>query len=452
VHGGLVRDSAGGQEPAEAGPEPACSRSGPRGEGFARQRPGQQGGPPGTQPYQVGPGGPEPGDGLHGGDLGRERLEGAVRGHGVAGDRAGTDVRGAGGKPRVPHPERFQHEAGGRAGVRQSGDVGDQLPEHAVPAVARPGDPARATAGDDGAHERAQVRNAVGVDLLGAVDPAGVAEQFPYGHRIVGQPDRAQAVVGGGVQAQPALGHQPEHRGRGDQRGHAGRAEPAAGLQRLGPVQVGMPPGDHPRRAAGLAAGQDQGGQAQLGAGLLGQAGYLVRGLTEGAGRRRRLGAGVGDPVAEGKSPQPGQPVRRCRVGHRDIPQPGQLNLGLQRPLADDHELGAQVRGHLGGLLHQVARRKGGQHAVVEMLPELVLTWSRPLRPVGTGETRDNPAQVGQGVAFLPVARLLQRGPVRQAEFAGDGGLGIVQGGELTRGQAAFRLESEVPQAGPSGQ
>jgi hypothetical protein len=36
--------------------------------------------------------------------------------------------------------------------------------------------------------------------------------------------------------------------------------------------------------------------------------------------------------------------------------------------------------------------------------------------------------------------------------LAGDGGLGVVQGAELARGQAAFRLEFQVTQARPDGQ
>src|SRR5690348_4358345 len=46
----------------------------------------------------------------------------------------------------------------------------------------------------------------------------------------------------------------------------------------------------------------------------------------------------------------------------------------------------------------------------------------------------------------------LQPGPAGQAMLAGDGGLGVVQGTELARGQAAFRLEFQVTQARPGGQ
>ena len=99
------------------------------------------------------------------------------------------------------------------------------------------------------------------------------------------------------------FGDQSEHGGRGDQRGHAGPVEPVADVQGLGPVEVGVAHRDDPRRGAGLAAGQDQGSQAEFGAGPGGQADDLVGRLAEGADRRRRLHARVGDPVAEGNSP-----------------------------------------------------------------------------------------------------------------------------------------------------
>src|SRR6185437_6855329 len=91
------------------------------------------------------------------------------------------------------------------------------------------------------------------------------------------------------------------------------------------------------------------------------------------------------------------------------------------------------------------------QEAVVEVLPELVLTGRGPARLVGVAEPVDDPVDVGQGVA-LRDAGLLERGPAGQAVLAGDGGLGIVQGGELPRGQAALGLELEVPEAGVAGE
>jgi hypothetical protein len=47
---------------------------------------------------------------------------------------------------------------------------------------------------------------------------------------------------------------------------------------------------------------------------------------------------------------------------------------------------------------------------------------------------------------------LLEGGPAGLAVFAGDGRLRVVQGGELTGGQAAFGFEPEVAQIRPTGQ
>ena len=276
-----------------------------------------------------------------------------------------------------------------------------------------------------------------------------MAEQFPDGDRVVLQAYRAQVAVGGVVQAEQAIGGQPEHGGPGDQPGQAGHREQAAGLQRLGPVQVGMSGGDDPGRAAGVAPRQEQGGHAQFGAGLLGDRGDPVRRVAEGPGRRRILHPGVGDPVAEREAAQAGQPVRRRRIGRRHQPHACQLNLGLERRLADDDELTAQAR--LAGLFGQGAGRDRGQETVVEVLAELVLAGRRPARAPGPGEPFGHPEQVGEGMA-TGGAGLLQPGPAGQAVLPGDGGLGGVQGDELARGQAAFRLEFQVTQARPGGQ
>jgi hypothetical protein len=116
--------------------------------------------------------------------------------------------------------------------------------------------------------------------------------------------------------------------------------------------------------------------------------------------------------------------------------------VGFQRRRSDHDEFAAQVRGHLADLFDQGAGRDHSQEAIVEMLPELVLLGSRPARGVGAGKTGDHPAQLGQGVAFRRGgADLLQPGPAGQAMLPGDGRLGLMQGGEFARGQAAFRLE-----------
>jgi hypothetical protein len=70
-------------------------------------------------------------------------------------------------------------------------------------------------------------------------------------------------------------------------------------------------------------------------------------------------------------------------------------------------------------------------------------------------EAGDHPAQLGQHLAFRDGQLddvLFERGPARLAVLPGDDELHVVQGGKLTRGQAAFRLELQVPQTRPPGQ
>src|SRR5689334_12508255 len=176
--------------------------------------------------------------------------------------------------------------------------------------------------------------------------------------------------------------------------------------------------------------------------------------IPSGGSPRVRAGGGsftpgAGDPVAEREAAQAGQPVRRRRVGRRHQPHAGQLDLGLERRLADDDELAAQAR--LAGLFGQGAGRDRGQETVVEVLAELVLAGCRPARAAGPGEPLGHPEQVSEGRA-TGGAGLFQPGPAGQAVLAGDGDLGVVQGDELARGQAVFRLEFQVTQARPGGQ
>jgi len=170
-----------------------------------------------------------------------------------------------------------------------------------------------------------------------------------------------------------------------------------------------------------------------------------------GADRWRFLHPGIGDPLGQREAAQPDQPVRRLGGGDRDVPCAGQLDLRLDRDLPDDGQLAVQVGGGAGDRLGELAGRDGGQEAVVEVLPELVVAGRRPARLAGVAEPLDDPADVGQGIAIRD-AGLLERGPARPAMLAGDGGLGVVQGGELPGGQAALGLELEVPQARPGGQ
>jgi hypothetical protein len=257
---------------------------------------------------------------------------------------------------------------------------------------------------DHRAHQGGQVRDAVGIEFRGIADPAAVAEQLPDGNRVVGEADRSQVIVGGGVETEAAFGDKPQHRGGRHQRGDAGRGEPAASVQDLGSVQVGVPLGDHPRRTAGLTAGQDQSGQAELGEGVVGDRGYFgqlgglgcrgCRGCL-GAGRRRGAYPRIGDPFGQRKTPQAGQAVRRVGIDNGQVPHPGQLNVGFQRRQADHDELCAQVCGGLAELGHQIARRYRGQETVIEMLAELVIGGGRPAGAVGAGEAGDHPAQLG---------------------------------------------------------
>jgi hypothetical protein len=164
----------------------------------------------------------------------------------------------------------------------------------------------------------------------------------------------------------------------------------------------------------------------------------------------RSFHPGVGDPVAEHEAAQPDEPMRRLGGGHRDVPLAGQLNLDLQRRLPDDDEFGAQVGRDPGDRLGQRAGGDRGQEAVVER-PGTRLAGPSTRLACSPGEPFGHPEQVGEGVA-TGGAGLFQPGPAGQAVLAGDDGLGVVQGDELARGQAAFRLEFQVTQARPVGQ
>jgi hypothetical protein len=367
-------------------------------------------------------------------------------------------VRCLGGKGRVREAERFQDDLRSRLGERRSGHVGDQLAEHRTAAVAGVNGAARAGAGDNRAHELGQVRDGVGVHLGGAVHPGGVAEQFPDRDGVVGQPYRAQVIVGGAVQADGAVRDQLEDGGGGDEHGDAGGREPVAGVQGLAAVQVGPAPGEDPRgpRVA-VAAGQEEGGQAQLGDGLFGYLGYSGGHLALGADRGV-VDPGVADPPAHRQPAQADQAVRRLGLHRRDVLHVGQLRIGLQRGLAEDGELAvAQVRGELADGRDKLGRRERGQEPVAEVLLQLVVGGSGPARFVGSGETRDHPAQLVQRVAvfitgLLGVDPQFEGRPARQAVLARDGQLGFVQGRELARGHATFGLELEVAKVRPAGQ
>ena len=201
-----------------------------------------------------------------------------------------------------------------------------------------------------------------------------------------------------------------------------------------------------------VAAGQEEGSQAQFGEGLLGDGCYFGGHLT--LGTDRGFGdPGIAHPAADRESAQAGQTVRRVGLGDRDVVHALELNVGPHRGLAEDHRVAAQVRGHVTDRLDQGGRRERGQEVLVEVLVELVVFRGLPAGLVGRLEAGDDPAELVQGVAVRCVAdALLEGGPGRQAVLAGDGDLGVVQGGELTRGQAALGLELEVAKARVAGQ
>jgi hypothetical protein len=96
-------------------------------------------------------------------------------------------------------------------------------------------------------------------------------------------------------------------------------------------------------------------------------------------------------------------------------------------------------------------RRHQSQVVVGEVFPQFGLGGWPPGGRAGAAEAGDHPADLGQRRVGLAGDRRLERGPAGQAVLAGDGQLGIVQGGELARAEASFRLELEVAQAGLVG-
>ena len=172
-------------------------------------------------------------------------------------------------------------------------------------------------------------------------------------------------------------------------------------------------------------------------------------------GRRWPGQAGIADPGADRKTLQAEQPVGRDVVDRGEITDAGQLNVGVQRSLGDDDEVRAQVRGPLGDFPGQVGGRDDSQDAVIEMRAHFVIVRGGPAGRRSAGKPGDQPAQLGQSPAFRLTGRadlLFQRGPAGQAVLPRDGGLRLVQGGKFARGQAAFRLEPQVPQARSGGQ
>jgi hypothetical protein len=74
------------------------------------------------------------------------------------------------------------------------------------------------------------------------------------------------------------------------------------------------------------------------------------------------------------------------------------------------------------------------------------------LRTASLGETGDQPTNLTQRRARLALDGDLQRGPTGEAVLAGDGQLSVVQAGELSVGEAAFRLDLEKTEVRSIGQ
>ncbi len=107
-----------------------------------------------------------------------------------------------------------------------------------------------------------------------------------------------------------AVGDEPEDGRGGDQGGDAGGREPVAGVQGSPRSRSAQPlVRIHGCAVLVVAAGQEQGGQAQLGEGLLGDVVVLGGHLALGADR-----GGFGDPgiVHAAADGSPRRPVRRC--------------------------------------------------------------------------------------------------------------------------------------------
>ena len=237
-------------------------------------------------------------------------------------------------------------------GVVRAGDIGDELPQRRVAAVAPwPGGAAGTAARQHRAEQRRQRGDGVGVPAArgGIVHAAGVAEQFPDGDGVVGEPHGAQVIVGGVVEAHPAFGGEPQDGDGGDEPGDPVGGEPVIGAQRLGPVQVGPASRDGPVGPARRAAGQHDPGQAQLREPRRGGLGRDRRD-NAGAGGGRCRHTSIGDLASHRVGPEAAQLVRRpgLRVGFQlRAAGPG---AGVQRVVLGDHELFAQARGDAGKL------------------------------------------------------------------------------------------------------
>jgi hypothetical protein len=132
---------------------------------------------------------------------------------------------------------------------------------------------------------------------VGMSHSARVAEQFANGDLRIGHPDRAQVTASWSVKLDPAVGHQSQHHGGGDDLGERAGHEPLAGPERLRLVKVGPAERQAPRLDPGTGAisgarggrnGHGEAGRGKLGERLPCQRHRLGRHWAHGHGGRRR--------------------------------------------------------------------------------------------------------------------------------------------------------------------
>ena len=240
VHGEVT---PGADDRAEPHPLPAGHRVGLRPDRLAGEFRGQQRRPARAQAHELRRGAPQPADRGQNADHGGDRGDRTGRVHRVPGHRVRAKVRGAVRERGPGQPERPQDQAGHRLGVRDPGDVGDELAERGVAPVAGPDRPPRAAAGHHRAGDADQVRNVIGEELglFGAVHPRGMGEQLADCDRGVLEAHGGDQVIDRGVEGDPALGDETQH-GRGREQGRAAVGWPAVrGPDQLTPVQIAQP-------------------------------------------------------------------------------------------------------------------------------------------------------------------------------------------------------------------
>ena len=116
----------------------------------------------------------------------------------------------------------------------------------------------------------------------------------------------------------------------------------------------------------------------------------------------------------------------------------------------DENQVLAQLRRYAPQDRGRRLGRHEGQEVFGDVLAQLVAGRRGPSRRVGLAVAAEDPAHLRERVAVFGLGGgdvLLERGPAAHPVLTGDGQLGVVQGGELSRGQPPLRLELAVTQA-----